>query len=474
MKLLGFTILTSSLLLTSIQADITTKRILKSNMNIDYTVLPQDVNYADQILKNSVIYGRLRANSFIYDYDTKLEDHDITGIGGSVIIKTAPFHGFSGTVGFYTSQVPFNRMEESEVAIAKAGKDLFSRDNVRDGKSWGISIIGQAYLEAKRGKTVAKVGRQLVHTVFTKSNDTKMIPNTFDGVTLVNKSLPKTKIQLAYLTGQKLRDHINTHDILAFNSWSENDDGAVNKSLTSDLIGTDNKLQIVSASTKAFKNHKFDVSIANIPNVLTTTIVEGNHIFKFRNGLKITPAVRYINQQDNLNTIVSVANLKADTKGYKNPNSLDSDAFMAKVDIKKGAMKFRVGYSKIADKADLVAPWRGFPTGGYTRAMAQYNWNANTKTYMIRADYDFGKAKIAKNLTGLIRYAIQDFDDLKSGVQADSSVIHIDIAKKISSNLYTKLRVGLVDMDKNILDIDGRLKYNNSYNEYRFEVNYLF
>ena len=80
--------------------------------------------------------------------------------------------------------------------------------------------------------------------------------------------------------------------------------------------------------------------------------------------------------------------------------------------------------------------------------MAQYNWYANTKTYMIRADYDFDKAGIAKGLTGLIRYAVQDFDDNKDLVQADSSVIHFDIAKELSSDMYIKLRVGLVDAKK--------------------------
>jgi len=45
-----------------------------------------------------------------------------------------------------------------------------------------------------------------------------------------------------------------------------------------------------------------------------------------------------------------------------------------------------LGYSKIADKADFTTPWRAFPTGGYTRAMGQTNWYANTSSYLLRAD----------------------------------------------------------------------------------------
>ena len=457
----------SSLLVSLSQASDTSKVAIKGNMNLTYNVLPQSVSTLNDAFKDGIVYARLRSNTFYWDWGKETSnDHKLMGIGGSIIYKTAPLNGFSLTTGFYTSQVPgFMQMDITEVGDAKAGKDTFSRNNGND----GLSVIGQAYLEANRGKTTAKIGRQLVHTVFTASNDTKMIPNTFDGITMINKSLPKTTISAAYLTAQKLRDHTSSHDVLAYDGWNENDDSGVNKSLTTTEIGTNNKLLIASITTKAHKNHTHKLSIASVPDVLTTAIWETNYTFKLNNGLKVIPAIRYINQQDNLNSTNNVANLKVNTTGYTNPTSLDAGAFMAKIDIKKDAWKLRLGYSKIDDKADLVTPWRGFPTGGYTRAMAQYNWYANTKTYMIRADYDFGKAGIAKDLTGLIRYAVQDFDNSKPGVQADSNVIHFDIAKKLSSDMYIKLRVGLVDADLN-----NTSKSDVSYNEYRLELNYLF
>jgi len=475
MKLLISGLLVSSLLVSLAQASDTSKVAIKGNMNLTYNVLPQSVSTLNDAFKDGIVYARLRSNTFYWDWGKETSnDHKLMGIGGSIIYKTAPLNGFSLTTGFYTSQVPgFMQMDITEVGDAKAGKDTFSRNNGND----GLSVIGQAYLEANRGKTTAKIGRQLVHTVFTASNDTKMIPNTFDGITMTNKSLPKTTISAAYLTAQKLRDHTSSHDVLAYDGYNENDDSGVNRSLTSTdqatghNIGTNNKLLIASITTKLHKNHTHKLSIASVPDVFTTAIWETNYTFKLDNGLKVIPAIRYINQQDNLNSTKDVASLKGTSLnlGYTNPYSLDAGALMAKIDIKKDAWKLRLGYSKIDDKADLIAPWRGFPTGGYTRAMAQYNWYANTKTYMIRADYDFGKAGIAKGLTGLIRYAVQDFDDNKDLVQADSNVIHFDIAKELSSDMYIKLRVGLVDADLN-----NTSKSDVSYNEYRLELNYLF
>jgi len=145
-------------------------------------------------------------------------------------------------------------------------------------------------------------------------------------------------------------------------------------------------------------------------------------------------------------------------------NSLDSWLLAARLDLlmpqKQGF--FRLGYSQIADKADILAPWRGFPTGGFTRAMAQYNWYANTKTYMARAAYKF-----TPNFDVSLRYAIQDFDDDKVNVQGDSTIWHLDTVYKFSPEFYMKTRVGIVDADiKNGNDV--------SYNEYRLEFNYLF
>ena len=129
----------------------------------------------------------------------------------------------------------------------------------------------------------------------------------------------------------------------------------------------------------------------------------------------------------------------------------------------------RLGYSKIDDEADIVAPWRGFPTGGFTRAMAQYNWYANTKTTMAQVDYDFGKAGMVNDFKVSARYAMQDFDDVKTKVQADSDILHVDMIKGLGEGLEMKFRLGMVDADPGSTG-----KTDVSYNEYRVELNYFF
>ena len=453
------------------------KITLKGNMVVEYNKLPPSVDTFSEAFSEGIFYGRLRSNMFMWDWGDKDGfDNRAMGVGGSFIYKTAPVSGLSSTAGLYTSQNPsFFREGISDLGSIKAGKDTLSRYDTTSTGNFGMTVLGQAFLQYDVSKTSIIAGRQMFESVFTKSNDTKMIPNTFDGVTATIKDIPKTTLQLAYLAKQKLRDHTVSHDVIAFaggdapDKWSGNDDSAVNKNLTVDLIGDNNQLLIATATNKSIQNLKLNLSYAVVPHVVSNFTFETHYTIPVTSSWKIAPGLRYMQQFDDLDSTDNVASLKTgDMDGYTNKTSLDSNLLALRLDIKNEAFLARLGYSHIADEADIVAPWRGFPTGGFTRAMAQYNWYANTKTYMARVGYDFGKAKIIDGFSIMARYAVQDFDDAKTSVQSDTNILHIDARQNIGKNLEAKIRLGFVS------DEDEANKDDVSYNEYRFELNYFF
>ena len=450
------------------------KVTLNSNMTLEYTQKQQEVENFNELFSEGEFFGRLRTNSFKWDWNQESatrKDNYAMGIGGSIIYKSAIYKGVSFTSGLYTSQNPsFYRMDTEDVGYLKAGKDTLSRYDTKQTGNFGMSVLGEAYIQYDYSNISLKLGRQLVESLFTKSNDTKMIPNTFDGVTAVSTQLSQTKFTFAYLAKQKLRDHTSAHDVIAYNPenpWSENDDSAVNRNLTVQRVGSDNKLIIATMQTKYLQNHKISFGMLYIPSILSELVAEASHTFTY-NNIKIIPAVKYLKQFDNLDATYEVANLKGNQDGYSDPTSLDSSMIALKLDLKYKALSSRLGYSSIADKADIVAPWRDTPTGGYTRAMGQYNWYANTKTYMLQVAYDLSKAQLVDGLSIMARYAIQDFDDNKAGVQADTNILNIDIRQNIGKNLEAKVRLGFVS------DEDEADKSDVSYNEYRVELNYFF
>jgi len=468
---------------TSAHALKTEKRDLKNNMSIKYKVKPKAVNSFDEMFSEGVLYGRLRSNMFHWDWGEdrpgKTEDNSAWGVGGSLIYSTGYLSGFGATAGLYTTHTigTDNASDTNGKDMGKAGKDTYNRGR---GPGAPIDVLALAYLEYKFGKTSFKAGRQIFESTLLRSNDTKMIPNTFEGYSIDSKDVPNTRLRAAYFTRQKLRDHDEFHSIIAFDGGGtrSNDDAGKHQGLTTAAItaaGEDANpgMLVLTAQNKSIKGLKLNFDGMYIDGFVSSAIVEANYKIGLGDGWNLIPGVRYIHQMDEGAGKIGGAALSGNTGGYSTPDSVDGSATMARLQLKKGAGKIMVGYSAIADDADIIAMWRGFPTGGYTRSMAQYNWEADTKSYMIKGAYNLGKAGLVEGLRGSLDYAVMDYDTERAGIKkTDRSILHLDVQKtfKSSPNLELKLRMAMVDADAG----SGQTADEQSYNEYRFEVNYLF
>lgn len=461
------------------------KHSLKCSMVHIYEETPPKVSSLGDMFTQGIFYGRLRLNSFGYKWDKEIEkvrkDHAIVALGGSVEYKSAYYHGFSIGAGVYTTQAR-GSLSQNATYLYKSGKDTFSRyDRFRDGTR-GISTLAQGYLEYRFDDMDIKAGRQIFESFLTKSNDTKMIPNTFEGVSFNKHSLFHTDFKMAYLTKQKLRDHAKFHHVLAFGDnksnpydfYNQNDDAGMHKGLTLSKLtekGINDRLIVIEASNRSIENVTLHANYTAVPKLIASAMLQVDYHIHTANWVVI-PALRYMQQFDEGAGAIGGANLKKLTSGYSNKKSLDSALFGARVDMVNDGFKLRFAYTDVADKGDIIAPWRGFPTGGFTRAMGQYNWNANTKTYMMQLDYEFESIPDFKMIS---RFAVQDFDDKKIGVQADSNVFTLDLAKRFQENkLYVKTRYAHVMGEGGTVSSSGLTKLNPSYNEIRFEINYLF
>lgn len=498
LKIITFALLLSSWSFIASAAETKPKRELKNNMSEVYNTLPPSVDTIADVFTEGMLYGRLRMNAFNWDWkepdNTTNKDNYAFGLGGSLLYKTAHLEGFSATAGVYYTDSPFSalRVDETDVNSVKAGKDTFSKNSVLNDGDWHILSLAQVYIQYEFDKTSLKAGRQIFESLLISANDTKMIPNTFEGVSFNTKEVPSTIIRGGYFYAQKSRDHTEFHDVITYNTASNNtlenqDDSAAHKGLSYANFkaageDTQHALVVADIKNKSLKDIQLDLTYTAVPHVFASVIGEINYIIKLPYDVAVTPGFRYMRQIDNGGGAIGGASLDGhlaswnssqSDNGYHDPKSLNSSLAMARLLLKKGPFIAQVAYSEVADEADIVAPWRGFPTGGYTRAMSQYNWYANTKTTSAEVFYDFSKYNILQGFSALVRYAAQDFDETKQllagGVQADSNVVHMDFRQHISPELTAKLRIGLVDAQKRESGEDL-----DSYNEYRFELNYLF
>ena len=467
------------------------KRTLKTNYQLNYLLTPSSVETLDAMFTEGMFYGRLRSNNFYFHWegqDPTHTTHYISGFGGSLIFKSAIFSDFDFTVGLYTSQGIFDDAKNA-VAHLKSGKDTLSRfDYVNTGRK-SMVVLGEAYLHYGGLEDIdIHLGRQLVEAFYTKSNDTKMIPNTFDGLVLDTKEIPDTSIRFAYLTRQKLRDHTESHSILMYGDsnsssahnpqWSENDDAAMHDGLTysrltANGIDTDAALITGDMHNYSIAGLKLDASFYAVPELISQVMGEVNYQVSLSEKLSITPGIRYIRQFDNgageiggASYLGHLAGKSGAVDGYKEADSLDSQMIAARLVAEYENYCINLGYSQVLDEADLITPWRSFPTAGYTRSMAQYNWRANTKSYRIVLRHNANQGGIYRRLFTEISFLHTDGDESKGWINSDHNYYYAGFVQNIPriENLQWRLRVGYGDTELEELDsIDAR-----------FELNYLF
>jgi hypothetical protein len=499
------------LLTTSAYALKTEDRVLKANGQIEYTKVPGDVNSLGEMITKGQAYGRIRSNMFWWDWDEEkaatTKDNNMWGLGGSLVYKTGFYKGFGATVGFYGT-IPMdseNNINGIGTNYGKSGKDSYRTRS--DGSEAAIGVVAEGYGEYKGGKSDVKIGRQMIDSILLASNDTKMVPNTFEAGVIENKDIPDTKIRAGYVMSQKLRDHEEFHSILAYDSATAtnmsfkvngNDDSGVHKGLSVkniSAVGGDVKPEmiLVTAENKSIPNLTLNGEYVGLSGFFSTAIAEANYQISLGDGWSLTPGVRYLRQMDDgagaiggaaLNGSMgrdkSGAALTTARASYTNPNSVDGSILMERLVLAKGPLSLMAGYSAVADDADIIAPWRGFPTGGYTRSMAQVNWIANTKTWMVKADYDLDKAGLVPGLKASVDYADMNFDEKKNVALAsdlsDRTILHVDLIQEFKAlpNTEFKFRFATINADPSKKTSSTLATDYESYNEYRFEVNYLF
>lgn len=457
------------------------KRALKTNYQLIDNQKQKEVNSFSAMLQEGNFYGRLRSNSFYYKWEKETasqENHVTSGLGGSLVYKSAIYNGFDLGAGLYYSH-GFTTVSQNDAKNMKAGADVLNRFDYINTGSKELGVLGEAYIRYSGfNQSEIKIGRQIVETFYTKSNDTKMIPNTFEGVVLDTAIIPKTPIKLAYLTKEKLRAHGDTHSVLAWDDansssalkqlkWDQNDDSAMHRGLTYTKLKAvgkeDAPLIVGDLHNSSLENLKVDASFYVVPELIWEIMAEANYQIDL-GSFSLSPGVRYIKQFDNKAGKIGGAAYDNTTKGYNDPDSLESQMFAARLVAKYEKIQLNLGYSKVFDEADLITPWRGFPTAGYTRSMARYNWMANTKSYRIELQLNNNKTGIYKDVFVQASVLHTDADENKG--LFDENYYYVGFVQNLPMmpELQWRLRLGYNDTKKTDADsLDAR-----------FELNYLF
>lgn len=500
------------------------------------------VQAADDVasaFKEGKLEGRIRAHYMMTDWDhndewnkgvtdpTKLRpDGDSQGmaIGGSLIYKTAPLHGISVGTGFYTTRAVSSATDDNNGVTAGHPKntttsDLFARGpGAKTEFGRGYTVMAQSYMQLEIAKTTAKGGRFLMTNPFINPNDTKMIPIAIEGYEAVSNDISNTTIQLDYAdkikergmdyfasmadtgdTPDAIKNYYNTHYSVT-DPITSNDQLLYGKNSTPGVA-------IAGIKNKSITDLELQGWYMNWPDIIDQVMAEANYKIK-AGDLSLTFGARYMQQFDHgagdiirpmdgtspyatgavTATAPAGGTSKVQIKGDID-NSVDTYMVALRAVANYKAARFMVAYSHTDDGADLIAPWRGFPTEGYTRSMTVTDWNANTTAYKGQFDYDFNS--MIPGLSALLAYSFYDRDTSKVAYQGqtnryygngDTRQWNFDVKYAVASMKGLELKVRTMiqenDVVQNIPGNDGKpsegIGNDTSNKELRAEVNYLF
>lgn len=440
--------------------------------------------------KEGKLEGRLRAQYFDTDWDV---NNGITGkgapdahgmaVGGSLIYKTAPLYGFSAGAGLYTTQNPAGITDAADGAGATTSKDLFSRDISRPSGApvstaygQGYAVLAQAYLQYDIAKTKTKTGRMLMSNPYINPNDTKMIPIAIEGIEAISNDLPNTTLQIDYA------DRIKERGMSYFGNMADTGDtpdkiAAYYGTHYATVKGTHGEAPgvfIGGIKNKSIDNLEVQIWCMRWNDIVDQTTLEANYAFEAGDAI-MSFGGRYIKQYDK----GAGAIILPRTNNHDSDQSVDTSLFALRTSINYRAAKLTFATSHTSNDGDLIAPWRGFPTDGYTRSMTQTDWNANTRAYKAQLDYDWNR--MIDGVSTTLSYAYYDRDPSKKPYQSmtdrafqngDTHQSNLDIIYKLSGSWKgTEFKVRLMNQDN---DTTALYTKETSNREMRLEANYFF
>jgi outer membrane porin, OprD family len=466
-------------------------------------------------------------------------------VGGSLVFNTAPVYGVSAGLGAYTTQSVGQLTQVKNGAVSGEAKnttasDLFARATNGQGAQTeygkGYAVIAQAYMQYEVSKSSVKAGRMLMTNPFINPNDTKMIPLAIQGASAVVKEIDKTVIVfdfankikergMSYFGGMAdtgdtpdaIKNYYNTHYTATSNSTVTGSFKDINgATVSASYINTFGQhdapsVYVIGAKNTSVKDVELQAWVMKWPDIVTQGLIEANYNTKL-GAFGLNLGARYIKQYDNGAgdiirpgtgdsvygalgaTGLSPTGSKATEVQKKgdSDNSVDTYMYAVRAVVAYEAAKLLVSYSHTDKGGDLIAPWRGFPTDGYTRAMTQTDWNANTKAYRTQLDYDF--SGFVKGVSALLGYAYYDRDISKVPYQGntdryygngDTRQINFDVKYAVPSikGLEWKARTMIQKNDITPAKVAGNsangtasegIANNTSNRELRIEMNYLF
>jgi hypothetical protein len=313
---------------------------------------PEKPDKAYQFITDSQFAAQLRT---YYFYRDKFDDtlSEAWAAGGSVSYKS----------GYFLDVVAVG-------AVAYATFPVYAPDD-RDGTlllesgQEGFAILGQIYGEFKiTDQVFAAIGRKEYNTPYVNKNDTRMVPNTFEGATVYGKAGSKD--------GGK-----DGNPVIRFGGGyldrikERNDDGFV--WMSKDAGSSAERGVFLGGANVDWKGWSFGAIDYYCQDVINIFYTEGKVTLFKGESHQLQLAAQFTDQRSTGDNRLTGGDFSTDQIGLKG-------------DFTLGDFLFTLAYTGVANGADMRSPWGGYP--GYTSVQVEDFFRSGEQAAMARIGYD--------------------------------------------------------------------------------------
>lgn len=401
-------------------------------------VISSPADSLDEIFTNGKISGNLRA--FWYDGDRELRvDRTALTIGGVLSYKTASYEGVSGGVSLFSSNGITSLTE-----MPQSGQ---THNLNLDGSS--INTLGEVYLQYSAYDTSIKYGRQRLDLPLANDYYNRMLPNSFEALSVENRSLKDITFKGAYITGWKYKGS----------------DTFVSPTYT---YGVDRDIAVLGAIYTPSSTQKIEVYDTYVRDVMNAPYLQviHNELWKFSEETTVSGALQYLEEH---------------SIGKNAAGELDTYLLGLRGTVSKGAWSLSALYTRIGDQSLLGTGgryekmgWGGFITytdlqidGESENAHAQAY--GSILTYRPASTFEISAKYMRIDQSDSVQ---SDPHSLTLNPRPDSDEYNIDATYQPTKAFRLRTRLALIDY----LSKSTALYKNKAYDEtnVRIIADYLF
>lgn len=378
-----------------------------------FLTLSASAQELENIFKEGKVSGQLRA--FWYDGDRELRtDRTALTVGGILSYQTVPFNGFNGGVSFFSSN--------GVTSLTQMPESGQTHNLNPDGSS--INTLGEAYLQYTAHNTLIRYGRQRLDLPLANDYYNRMLPNSFEALSVENRSLNHTTFKGAYITGWKYKGS----------------DTFVSPTYT---LGIDRDIAVLGAiysPNPSLKIELYDTYVRDVMNAPYLQIID-NEVYKSADGTIFSGAVQYLNEQ---------------SVGESVAGEVDTYLFGLRGTVTKGEWSFSGLYTRIGDQSLLG-------TGGRYEKMG---WGAFITYTDLQIDGESENAG-AEAYGGILTYKPDEHSEISAkymridqndatqsnplsltqNPRPDSDEYNIDATYQPSKSFRLRTRLAVIDYD---------------------------